>query len=209
MNYPVSLTLLRRSTLAVSLGLISSFAVAQNTDQEETVLEEVVVTCMRASVEDCLSRKRNSDQIMDAISAEDVGKLPDQNIGEALQRIPGVSLDREAGEGKGVSIRGLGAGLSQVTINGQQMASTEGSREFNFSVLDSSAVSVLEVWKSPMARQVEGSIGGTVNIRTRSPLDYKTSKLNISAMAQYEDLTDDWGGKFTGNFLTQNDDRTF
>ena len=129
MNYPVSLTLLRRSTLAVSLGLISSFAVAQNTDQEETVLEEVVVTGMRASVEDGLSRKRNSDQIMDAISAEDVGKLPDQNIGEALQRIPGVSLDREAGEGKGISIRGLGAGLSQVTINGQQMASTEGSRD--------------------------------------------------------------------------------
>ena len=151
----------------------------------------------------------NADQIMDAISSEDIGKLPDENIGEALQRIPGVTLDREAGEGKGISIRGLGAGLSQVTINGQQMASTEGSREFNFSVLDSSAVAALEVWKSPMASQVEGSIGGTVNIRTRNPLDYKVQKGNISAMAQYEDLTSKWGSKFTANYLTQNADQTW
>lgn len=209
MNYPDSLTLLKRTTLVLAMGAMSSISFAQVADDDEVILEEVIVTGMRASLEDALARKRNSDQIMDAISAEDIGKFPDENIGEALQRIPGVTLDREAGEGKGVSIRGLGAGLSQVTINGQQMASTEGSREFNFSVLDSSAVAGLEVWKSPMARQAEGSVGGTVNIRTRSPLDYKTSKINLSAMAQYEDLSDDWGSKFTGSFLTQNDSRTF
>jgi len=209
MNYPVSLTLLKLSALVLAMGAMSGIAIAQDAQDGELVLEEVIVTGMRASLTDALATKRNSDQIMDAISAEDMGKLPDENIGEALQRIPGVTLDREAGEGKGVSIRGLGAGLSQVTINGQQMASTEGSREFNFSVLDSSAVAALEVWKSPMARQAEGSVGGTVNIRTRSPLDYKTSKANLSAMAQYEDLSEDWGSKFTANFLTQNDSQTF
>ena len=143
------------TSTAFLLALVSGSLFAQDADQaqgeELGVLEEVVVTGMRASLEDALARKRMSDQIMDAISSEDIGKLPDENIGEALQRIPGLSLDREAGEGKGVSIRGLGAGLSQVTVNGQVMASTEGSREFNYSVLDSSMVSALEVWKSPMA----------------------------------------------------------
>jgi iron complex outermembrane receptor protein len=197
-----------RACLVPAVALASSGLLAQDAD-EENVLEEVIVTGMRASLQDALAAKRDADQIMDAISAEDIGKFPDENIGEALQRIPGVSLDREAGEGKGVSIRGLGAGLSQVTVNGQVMASTEGSREFNYSVLDSAMVSALEVWKSPMAAQVEGSVGGTVNIKTRSPLDYRTTKINASIGGQYEDLTDDWGSKLTGSFITQNDAQTF
>lgn len=210
MKHSVNSRILSRTILSLAITAVCGNTFGQtSSDDSDTMLEEVVVTGIRASVEDAIARKRNADQIMDAISAEDVGKFPDENIGEALQRIPGVSLDREAGEGKGVSIRGLGAGLSQVTINGQQMASTEGSREFNFSVLDSSAVAALEVWKSPMARQTEGSVGGTINIRTRNPLDYKKMKLNLSAMAQYEDLTEDWGSKFTGSYLVQNSAQTF
>ena len=208
MNHPYFPPFLKHSLLALAVGLFGSPVFAQQTADAEGAIEEVVVTGMRASVEDALNRKRQSDQVMDAIAAEDIGKFPDDNIGEALQRIPGISLDREAGEGKGVSIRGLGAGLSQVTINGQKMASTEGSREYNFSVLDSSIVSALEVWKTPVASQDEGSVGGTVNIVTRGPLDYRGRRLNLSATAQYEELTEDWGEKLTGNFLTQNDDRT-
>ena len=144
MKHSVNSRILSRTILSLAITAVCGNAFGQtSSDDSDAMLEEVVVTGIRASVEDAIARKRNSDQIMDAISAEDVGKFPDENIGEALQRIPGVSLDREAGEGKGISIRGLGAGLSQVTINGQQMASTEGSREFNFSVLDSSAVAVL------------------------------------------------------------------
>lgn len=209
MNKRNKLSLMIRAALAPAVILASGALYAQDANDEAGILEEVVVTGMRASLEDALATKRNSDQIMDAISAEDIGKFPDENIGEALQRIPGVSLDREAGEGKGISIRGLGAGLSQVTVNGQTMASTEGSREFNYSVLDSSMVAGLEVWKSPIASQVEGSVGGTVNIRTRSPLDYKTTKINASVSGQYEDLTDDWGSKLTGSIITQNDSQTF
>ena len=200
---------IKRLTLVPIVLAVSGSLYAQTADDEAEVIEEVVVMGMRASMEDQLARKREADQIMDAISAEDIGKFPDENIGEALQRIPGVSLDREAGEGKGVSVRGLGAGLSQVTINGQTMASTEGSREFNFSVLDSSIVSALEVWKSPMASQEEGAVGGTINIATRGPLDYKTSRLVLNAQAQLEDLTDDWGGKYTLNWLTQSKSGAF
>ena len=204
-----TLTQFIRACLVPTIALASGTLFAQDANEEAEVIEEVVVTGMRASLQDALATKRDADQIMDAISAEDIGKFPDENIGEALQRIPGVSLDREAGEGKGVSIRGLGAGLSQVTVNGQVMASTEGSREFNYSVLDSAMVSALEVWKSPVASQVEGSVGGTVNIRTRSPLDYKNMKINASVGGQYEDLTDDWGSKLTGSLITQNDGQTF
>jgi len=199
----------RYSLVPLVLAISGSLYAQATTDDESDVLEEVVVVGMRASMEDQLARKREADQIMDAISAEDIGKFPDENIGEALQRIPGISLDREAGEGKGISVRGLGAGLSQVTINGQQMASTEGSREFNFSVLDSSIVSALEVWKSPVASQDEGSVGGTINIRTRDPLDYKSTRVVLNATAQLEELTDDWGSKFTGSLMTQNDAGSF
>ena len=172
-------------------------------------VEEIVVHGIRSSIRDAISRKRNAGQIIDAISAEDIGKLPDDNIGEALQRITGVSLTREAGEGKEVSIRGLGAGLSQVTVNGQKMTSTEGNRNFNYSVLDASMVAALEVWKSPMASQDEGAVGGTVNIITRGPLDSKRSRGNLSLAQQYEDLSDEWGGKYTGFGAIVNKDQTF
>ena len=214
MNYPANSKVFKRTLLAIALGATSGVLMAQDTTvsdttDDEMILEEVIVTGMRASLEDSLNRKRMSDQMVDAITSEDIGKLPDDNIGEALQRIPGLTLDREAGEGKGVGVRGLGADLSIVTINGQQMASTEGSREFNFSVLDASIVSALEVWKSPMARQDEGAVGGTINIMTRGPLDYKTTKINLSAAGQYEELTEKWGGKYSGNIYWQNEDQTF
>jgi len=210
MNHPVSTRFIRHTILALALSSACGTLLAQDTPEDtEGVLEEVIVTGIRASVLDSISRKRDADQVVDALTAEDMGKFPDDNIGEALQRIPGISLDREAGEGKGVSIRGLGAGLSQVTINGQTMASTEGSREFNFSVLDSNMVKALEVWKSPMARQTEGAVGGTIDIKTRAPLDYKRTIISLSAAGQLEEMTDEWGPKYTGSIFTQNKSQTF
>jgi len=204
-NTTISASVRHVLSLALFAGLAPGVALAQQAAATEAVeLEEVVVFGVRASVMDALARKRESNQVMDAISSEDIGKFPDDNIGEALQRIPGMSLDREAGEGKGVSIRGLGAGLSQVSINGQRMASTEGTREFNFSVIDASVVKALEVWKTPMASQDEGSVGGSINIVTRGPLEYRDTRLNLSASGEYEELTDDWGEKYTADLQTQN-----
>lgn len=182
--------------LSILAGMLAmSPAAAQETTSDGEEVEEIVVVGIRASIRDAIDMKRNAGQIMDAVSAEDIGKLPDDNIGEALQRITGVSLTREAGEGKEVSIRGLGSGLSQVTVNGQRMASTEGDRNFNYSVLDASLVSALEVWKSPVASQDEGSVGGTVNIVTRGPLDHKRSRANLSWGQQHEGLTEAWDTK--------------
>jgi iron complex outermembrane receptor protein len=197
---------------ALLAGGLTAVSTAHAQDESSAAndepIEEIVVHGIRQSIRDAISRKRNAEQIMDAIAAEDIGKLPDDNIGEALQRITGVSLTREAGEGKEVSIRGLGAGLSQVTVNGQKMTSTEGTRNFNYSVLDASMVSALEVWKSPMASQEEGAVGGTVNIITRGPLDSKRNRFNLSVGQQYEDLPEDWGGKYTGFGAIVNDEQT-
>ena len=197
---------------AMAMGgfTITTTAGAQEPDAAagDDPMEEIVVRGIRQSIRDAISRKRNAEQFIDAISAEDIGKLPDDNIGEALQRITGISLTREAGEGKEVSIRGLGSGLSQVTVNGQKMTSTEGTRNFNYSVLDASMVSALEVWKSPMASQEEGAVGGTVNIVTRGALDSKRNRGNLSIGQQYEDLPEDWGGKFNGFGAIVNDDQT-
>jgi iron complex outermembrane receptor protein len=212
MNIDLNSLLKRLAGLVLAFALFAATgAIAQDAATEEEAdepVEEIVVRGIRASIEDSINRKRMAAQIMDAISAEDIGKLPDENIGEALQRITGISLEREAGEGKEVSIRGLGAGLSQVTVNGQKVVSTEGNRSFNFSVLDSSLVSALEVWKSPMAMQDEGAVGGSVNIITRGPLDSKRTIVNLRAGGQYEDLTDDWGEKYDALFSTANDART-
>ena len=192
-----------------SLTTTTVYAQETGAAASDEPIEEIVVHGIRQSIRDAISRKRNSGQIMDAIAAEDIGKLPDDNIGEALQRITGISLTREAGEGKEVSIRGLGSGLSQVTVNGQKMTSTEGTRNFNYSVVDASMVSALEVWKSPMAMQEEGAVGGTVNIITRGPLDSKHNRGNVSLGQQYEDLTEEWGGKYNGFLALVNSNQTF
>ena len=196
------------AVLVAGLGSATPVNAQETGAANDEPVEEIVVRGIRQSIRDAISRKRNAEQVMDAISAEDIGKLPDDNIGEALQRITGVSLTREAGEGKEVSIRGLGSGLSQVTVNGQKMTSTEGTRNFNYSVLDASMVSALEVWKSPMASQEEGAVGGTVNIITRGPLDSKHNRANLSVGQQYEDLSEDWGAKISGFGSLVNDDQT-
>ena len=195
--------------LAGGLTTTAVHAQEEGAAASDEPIEEVVAYGIRQSIRDAISRKRNAGQIMDAVAAEDIGKLPDDNIGEALQRITGVSLTREAGEGKEVSIRGLGAGLSQVTVNGQKMTSTEGTRNFNYSVVDASMVAALEVWKSPMAMQEEGAVGGTVNIITRGPLDSKRNRGNLSLGQQYEDLTGEWGGKYNGFLALVNSNQTF
>jgi len=134
---------------------------------------EIVVTGIRLSLETSLETKKTADQIMDAISAEDIGKLPDKNIGEALQRVTGVQLTREGGEGKNINIRGIDAALNRVEYNGSTALSTDtsGGRNVDFRDFPSEMVSKLEVIKSQTADITEGGLGGTVRIISRKPLD--------------------------------------
>lgn len=159
-------------------------AVAQEDSDEALRQETVVVQGIRGSLERAMDIKRNANGVVDAISAEDIGKFPDTNLAESLQRITGVSIDRVNGEGSKVTVRGFGPGFNLITLNGRTLPTAEvsaigergnygagGDRSFDFSNLASEGVSALEVYKTGQAILPTGGIGATVNVVTRKPLD--------------------------------------
>lgn len=170
--------------------------------------EDIVVTGVRASLERSIAIKRNSFGVVDAIAAEDIGKFPDTNLAESLQRIPGVSIDRVNGEGSTVTVRGFGAQYNLVTLNGRQLATsnitvagadqtgegaTGSSRSFDFANLASEGVKTLEVYKTGRAAVPSGGIGATINIVSRRPLDARTGGFtgSIGGKASYDTSADD------------------
>lgn len=183
------------ATVIASTALtgLSGFAFAQ----DESV-EEVTVTGIRASMERAMDIKRDSAGVVDAISAEDMGKFPDTNLAESLQRITGVSIDRSNGEGSRITVRGFGPDYNMVTLNGRTLptgsayggssgadASTRGgnSRAFDFANLASEAVSGVEVYKTGKANIAAGGIGASINVKTSRPLDGDGFKASIGAKA--------------------------
>jgi TonB-dependent receptor len=135
----------------------------------------VHVTGIRAAMQSTLNLKRNSDGIVDGIVADDIGKFPDTNLAESLQRISGVSIDRNRGEGSQVTVRGVGPDLNMVLLNGRQMPTAnlgdQAGRAFDFSNLASEAISQIQVYKSARADTPPGGIGATINVMTGRPLD--------------------------------------
>ena len=132
---------------------------------------EIVVTGIRASQKAAIDVKRDAVNSVDAIASEDLGKMPDQNVAESLQRVPGITIDRNRGVGNGVTVRGLGPQFNTVTVNGRVIATVGAGREFDFSILPSELISGAEVYKSPQANINGASIGATINIKTLRPLD--------------------------------------
>jgi iron complex outermembrane recepter protein len=199
----------RKRVLAVAIGALvatSGYVIAE----ENEVLEEIVVKGIVKSIRDSQDLKRNANAVSEAISAQDIGKFPDVNVAEALQRVPGISITRERGEGKFISIRGLGPNFSPVTVNGRTITSgraelagstsfANGSgREFAFSVLPSELVGGLVVHKSPTADLIEGGIGGVVEVKSRRPLDDPGRQMSISAQGVYEDQAKEIDPKVSG-----------
>ena len=168
---------------------------------------EIVVSGFRASLERSMDIKRDSSGVVDAVSAEDIGKFPDTNLAESLQRVPGVSIDRVNGEGSQVTVRGFGPQFNLVTVNGREMATSSvgavggdqsvdfnraTSRSFDFDNLASEGVSRLEVYKTGRAAIPSGGIGATINIVTQRPLDVKGDGIrgSLSAKALYDTSND-------------------
>ncbi|MDH7973669.1 TonB-dependent receptor [Sphingomonas sp. AR_OL41] len=202
------------STIAIAVCLaapgaaLAQAAAPAGQQAEPPLADEVVVTGIRASLERSIAIKRDSTGIVDAISAEDIGKFPDTNLAESLQRITGVSINRRNGEGADVTVRGFGPQYNLVTLNGRQLAATEqttvggdesadfnrnNSRSFDFSNLASEGVRTLEVYKTSRAQVPSGGIGATINVVTRRPLDARESGFNgtIGAKAVYDMSTND------------------
>ena len=181
-------------------------AAAKKKSDQTQEMATVTVTGIAAAQEGALATKRDSNGFVDAINAEDVGKLPDMNVAEALQRVTGVQIQRSRGEGDFVSIRGLGPNFVRGEINGRTLvSSTESSyadlnggggastgRETNFDLLPAEIISSIEVVKSSSASQVEGGIGGVVNIKTQRPL-----ALGNTTAASFDETYRDFNGKYS------------
>lgn len=152
---------------------------------------EIIVTGIRASIEDANDAKRRSDVIKDVISAEDIGKLPDTNVAESLQRVTGVQINRDLGEGSEIAVRGFAQ--NRIELNGQSQLGSNAQGSVAFNSIPSEAFKSIEVIKTASADQIEGSLGATVRFNTRQPLD-RNGRLVLSAnlKAQYADLTDKW-----------------
>ncbi len=150
-------------------------AAAQETGQEDAI----VVTGLRASLESAQAIKRNSGQFVDSITAIDIGKLPDKNVAETLQRISGIQITRNRGEGSGIAIRGLTQVRTE--INGRDAFSGSGGRSLSFEDVPSELLAGVDVYKNPSAELIEGGIGGTVNLRTRMPFDERNDDWVVAA----------------------------
>ena len=171
---------------------------------ESDKIEEIVVLGQRASVQSAQEIKRKAEQVVDSIVAEDIGKLPDRSISEALTRVPGITVTRYndmkdpehfAGEGSGVAVRGL----SQVRaeLNGRDIFSAAGGRSLSFDDVPAELMAGVDVFKSPTPDMIEGGLGGTVNLRTRMPFDQRGSLLSATVRGNYGDLIKEVNGEYS------------
>lgn len=189
--------------LAVATAMLTlANAQAQTADAKQP--EQVVVTGYRYSIEKSLDQKRDANAIVEVITAEDIGKFPDKNVADALQRVPGVIIDRSGGEGKNVSVRGLSSELTLTELNGNYIATAESNgdptRSFNYTLMPSNMLSSAELFKTPEARIDEGGIGGTVILHTRRPLDVKSGSGFVNAEGTWADTTKKADGQFSGQY---------
>ncbi|MDE0129401.1 MAG: TonB-dependent receptor [Gammaproteobacteria bacterium] len=194
------------SIAALTLGAMTLVFSTAAVAQDDEPLEEIVVTGIRGSLAAAVDQKRDSDQLVEVIIAEDIGKLPDQNLAEVLENITGIQITRTAGVGTGVQIRGTNS--NRVEFNGVSTVNSGSGRSgINFEDVNPAIISAVEVTKSPDARTIEGSVGGTINLKTIRPLDLPATLGAVRV--QYEDsslssesMTPRFSGAFGDNWST-------
>jgi len=204
----------KRITLVISALLTSNFStntLAQEerlTEQELDEVEVIEVQGIRGSLIRSLNVKRDMSGVVDAISAEEMGKFPDTNLAESLQRITGVTVSRNNGEGSQITVRGFGPDFNLITLNGRQMPGTGNSRSYELENLSSDGVSSLEVYKTARATNPSGGLGATVNIVTRKPLSNPGEKYTLSAKAIHDssnqegdDVTPEFSALYSNTFM--------
>lgn len=197
------------AALSVALGMgVGGVAAAQDDPAAEE--EEIVVTGFRRSLATSIENKREETAIVDSISAEDIGDFPDLNLAESLQRVPGVQIDRDGGEGRSINVRGLSADFVRVQLNGMEALATTGgrdgranrNRQFDFNVFASELFNSVTVRKSQEATVDEGSLGATVGLRTARPFDFDGFEMSFGGSGSYNDLAGETDPRAT--FLISN-----
>ena len=159
------------------------------------LLPQVLVVGTRASVESMADRKRRSIDIVDGVQAEEIHRLPDLSVGDALQRITGVQITRDRGEASIASVRGLTQ--LETTLNGRELFTAGFGRALDYADLPSDMLAGIDVYKTSAASRIEGGLGGTIDLRTRRPFDFRTPVLALSARALHGDLADRGAGQFS------------
>lgn len=220
---------LKRNLLSVSLvsamTLSATGAYAQSTEEtaeqtpqpastEATELDRVTVTGIRAGIEGAISVKRDSTSIVEAITAEDIGKLPDVSIAESIGRLPGLAAQRVAGRAQVISVRGLSPDFSTTTLNGREMVSTGDNRSVEFDQYPSELVSGVTVYKTPDAGLIGQGLSGTIDMQTVRPLSYDGSAAIVGIRGQRNSLgsaanQDATGSRYNLSYIDQFADNTF
>lgn len=182
---------------------------AANANANSPELQEITVTGIRASLEKSLEIKKDASVVLDSINAEEMGRFPDADVADSLEHLPGITIERTTGgEGIHVNVRGLGPQYNITTLNNRLLASDDDSRDLAFDVLPSEVISGADVLKSAQASALEGSIGGTVNLRTASPFDNPGFHGGVHAEGNDNDMSKLKGSKFSAFVSDTNDDRS-
>jgi iron complex outermembrane recepter protein len=186
--------LLGASALAAALLMAPAIAAAQTAPEPETQateLDAVVVTGIRAALRNALADKRQADSVVEVLSSDDIGALPEISIAESLARLPGLTSNRDRGNGTQISIRGMGPNLVNTLLNGRELVSAEASRNIRYEQFPAELINGAYVYKSPTAAQVEGAIAGQVDLRTIRPLDFPGRRIITNVRGTYSDLASD------------------
>jgi len=184
-----------------ALAIGATPALAQDADEDGAAQDDnvIIVTGIRSALQSALNEERNADSLIEVIQAEDIGKLPDQNLAEVLENIPGVQITRRAGVGSGVQIRGTNDNRTE--INGvSTVGSGTGRGGINFEDVNAAIIAAVEVIKAPEANTIEGSVGGTINLRTIRPLDIVDRVATVRLQGEYSELSDSITPRFAASF---------
>lgn len=200
--------LLRLSSSAVAL-LVAGGALAQEAPAVGPADQEIIVTGFRASLANAIAAKKSSDMIVESISAEDIGKLPDTSIAESLARLPGLAAQREGGRSQSLSIRGLAPDFSTTLLNSREQVTTNDNRGVDYDQFPSEMMGQVNVYKTPSANLIGAGLSGTVDLRTVKPLEYGKRAIALNARAEILDAkklnpdSDTVGYRFAGTYIDQ------
>ena len=187
-----------------ALACVPGSVLAQDSQSDASASGEpdgsqIVVTGIRSALQSALNEERNADSLIEVIQAEDIGKLPDQNLAEVLENIPGIQITRDAGIGTGVQIRGTNDNRTEINGVGT-VASGRGRGGINFEDVNAAIIASVEVIKAPEASTIEGSVGGTINLRTIRPLDITETLASLRVQGEFSELSDSITPRIAASF---------
>lgn len=201
---------------AIGLMALAGAAAAQDARQEPeaTEIDEVIVTGIRASIQNSIAAKRNETSIVEVVTAEDIGKLPDVSIAESLGRLPGLSLQRLDGRGQNISVRGLGPDFTTALLNGREQVTTSDNRGVEFDQYPSELLGSVVVYKTPDSALIGQGLAGTVDLRVVRPLEYGRQAIAANLRYELNDIgalnagSDDSGWRYSVSYIDQFADDT-